>query len=790
MRTINVPCVELQGGEKVETVRQEKIYDINELSYLGKLFNSKDFKKREQKQTINYIQIPCAFDIETTNIEEDTWTYRDIEVYEYLKKINIRYTDDLKREIADFEYIRKSYFNQIHLYKNKGSYIDIVYQELNQYRPDLFPDDIINQSDQFFKILDVFDQNKPLKKGEFRPYAFMYHWQFCFDDQVVFGRTWEEVRTLFRTLEQNLNLSFTNRLVIYSHNLPFEWQHLRRFVDIADGFFTEKYKPLKVILTNGIEFRCSLMLSNMRLSKFCENEKNVIHYKLSGEDYDYSIIRTPSYKMTEYEEGYCYNDVRGLCECIASRFNEYDIAHIPLTSTGYVRLAARKAMQKNRKNRELFLNLALDPELYTLCRKAFRGGDTHANRRIVNKTLTNIQSFDITSSYPASMMMDKYPMTAFRKITLKTFYELSFKEDAVIVEILLTNVRYKEKNACQIPYIPISKCTNISDIHHRIEDNGRVLKADFLSIVCTDIDYEIIMNEYDFDSISYNESSLYAAKKDYLPKELRDIIMKYYNDKTSLKGVEGKEYEYNKAKNMLNSIYGMMVMRIDQSSVKYVDGEYIEEVPELSEILNKYYKSRNNFLSYQWGVWVTANSRKRLRNMLTVVGPDVCYVDTDSIKCKNDHRKDFEKINETIKEEAIKAGAFAKNKDGKTYYLGTWDFEGTYTRFKTLGAKKYLVRVGDKVASTIAGVDKLTGAKYFKEMGFDHFTMGEQIPKSGHIVAFYNDDDIHDVIIDGERIESGSNLALINDSYTIGITDSFEYVLNNLMVDIEDLEYV
>lgn len=801
MRVINVPVV--KNG--VETIQQEKIYEIEELAYLGKLLHCKDVKKRELKKTINYLQIPCAFDIETTNIEDDQWSYRDEEVYEYLKKCRLRYDDNFRRSVTDFDYIRKAYFNQIKMSKTKGSYIDVLYEELHQYRPDLFPNDIIAPQDQFFKILDVYDANRPLKKGEFRPYAFMYHWQFCFGDQVVFGRTWQDMRKLFRSLEQNLNLSFENRLVIYSHNLSFEWQFMRRFVKVVDGFFTEKYKPLKIILDCGIELRCSQMLSNMRLEKFCENEKDVIHYKLKGEEYDYSIIRTPSYTMSEYEEGYCYNDVRGLSECIASRLNEFDIAHIPLTSTGYVRLDARKAMATNKRNRQLFRDLALDLDLYRLCRKAFRGGDTHANNKKVNRVIYNVQSFDITSSYPTSMVIDKYPMTAFSKITLETFYNLDFNEEAVLMEIMLTNVRYKGN--CFIPYIPVSKCTQLSD--KRIEDNGRVMKAEYLSIVCTEIDYQIIMDEYDFDDIGYNTKNMYAAKKGYLPAELREVVMKYYRLKTQLKGVKGKEYEYNRAKERLNALYGMLVMRIDQSSVKYEDGKYVDSFDDLTpeqidaetkKLLEKYYNSRNNFLSYQWGVWVTCNSRLRLRKMLRVVGKDVCYVDTDSIKCVNDHRKDFDKINEEIKKQAIEAGAYATNKDGKTYYLGTWDFEGTYTRFKTLGSKKYLVEywgenedTGEpelKIASTIAGVNKKVGAAYFKKHGFSHFTIGEEIPKSGHLVAFYNDDDIHEVIIDGEHIETASNLAIINDEYTLGVSDSLEYLLAHFEQNIEDLEYV
>ena len=66
MRVINVPVV-LNG---VETMQQEKIYEIEELAYLGKLLHCKDVKKRELKKTINYLQTPCAFDIETTNLDD------------------------------------------------------------------------------------------------------------------------------------------------------------------------------------------------------------------------------------------------------------------------------------------------------------------------------------------------------------------------------------------------------------------------------------------------------------------------------------------------------------------------------------------------------------------------------------------------------------------------------------------------------------------------------------------------------------------------------------------------
>lgn len=58
MRKLNVPII---NGNVTED-----IYEIKELSYLGKMLSCKESKKRG----ISYLEIPCAFDIETTNITQ------------------------------------------------------------------------------------------------------------------------------------------------------------------------------------------------------------------------------------------------------------------------------------------------------------------------------------------------------------------------------------------------------------------------------------------------------------------------------------------------------------------------------------------------------------------------------------------------------------------------------------------------------------------------------------------------------------------------------------------------
>lgn len=704
MKYINVPVV-VNG--KDDTI-QEPVYNMEEIDFLSYLFACKESHKttykNKQRRRISYIEVPCAFDIETTNV------YR---------------RNDLGR-------------------------ID----------------------------------------NKFRPYSFMYHWQFCIGKQVVFGRTWEEFLRLLKRVSDNMNLSDTRRLVIWVHNLPFEFIHMYKFLRITDGFYKEEYKPLRFLTSYGIEFRCSYALSNMSLIKFCQNSRGVIHYKLEDK-YDYSKIRTAQTPMTETELAYCYNDVRGLCECIADRLKSDTLATIPMTSTGYVRRDARNKMRKNKKNRELFTDSALDEHLYTLMRDAFRGGDTHANYLHSNEVITRgVHSFDITSSYPASMMIDDYPIGKFFPVDQSTFEDILKRRRnkyCFICRIILKNPRYV--GTCGIPYIPVSKCTKIS--RERREDNGRVLSAELLEIAVVDIDYDIIMSEYQFDDIYIYDR--YAAMKGKLPLEFRQCVMEYYRLKTELKDVPGKEYEYARAKERLNALYGMMVMRIDQSIVVFDGDEFSTEEKPIEEKLQKYYKSRNSFLAYQWGVWVTANSRRRLREMLTVIGRDVVYCDTDSIKYVGNHLCDFARINSRLRREAIAAGAYASNKDGKRFYLGTWDHEtkpgNEYTEFKTLGAKKYVVRQRGKYKSTIAGVNKKVGAEFFNRHGIDAFAIGQVIENSGHLVAYYNRDDIHKITVDGCTMTTAANVALVDDTYTIGVTGEYLDLLQKALELKADIDY-
>lgn len=611
-------------------------------------------------------------------------------------------------------------------------------------------------------------------------YGFMYQWQFCLNSTVIFGRTWEEFVQFYNYLHKVLHLNEWLRLCVYVHNLPFEFQFFKDFLPITDMFSKDTRKPLYVVC-NGIEFRCSYALSNMSLEKFCENSKLCYHYKLGGQ-YDYRKVRTPETQLTSVELAYCYNDVRGLCECIDTLLLEDTIATIPLTSTGYVRRDFRNAM-KTKANRELFEKLALSPLQYTMCRRAFRGGDTHANRHKAGMIVEGVRSKDRISSYPACMMTDYFPMSPFILITPKTKEEIYQLIDTYccLFDIKIFNLVCREDNPD--PYIDIAHCFEYSNI---VNDNGRVLCADYVKLTITELDFLCILQSYyEFD---FSVENFHIAERGLLPVEYRSELLRKYENKTNLKGVAGKEYEYAKEKNKINGAFGMMVTRIDNKVINYdqVTMEWSKSDCDLEKALEDFYKSRNNFLAYQWGVWVTAHARYELRKTITAVGNDMVYCDTDSNKYVNDHEKDFEKLNKEILQldNLSEVPAYA-DKDGERYYLGIWEDDGDYPRFKTLGAKKYCYDDMDgRFHITVSGMSKKLGALAVGHM--ENFDIGRRFMNVGRTVSYYNDCPIFTMEVDDCRFTTASNIGIVDTTYTMGITgEYYDLISYNLLKEIE-----
>ena len=664
---------------------------------------------------------------------------------------------------------------------------------------------------QYYNLAVAFDIETTTILGE-DPFAFMYQWQFCIEDYVFMGKTWPEFQEFLALVTSKLNLYIKfaddrdviigRSLPVYVHNLAYEFQFMRYFIgDLVHPLVTDKYQPLLIPTKSGITFRCSYRLTNKTLEKFTKGFK---HAKLA-DDLDYNIKRTPETPLTDTELAYCYNDVKGLCEALRDRLekDKYNIASIPLTSTGYVRKDTQNAMNKSRKNRIRFLQAKLTPELYRLCRAAFRGGNTHANARYTGQLIGvagkrynqnsklipkggKIYHYDIGSSYPSSILINTFPMGPFIKCNkiegryrktdipqlLKTVNLIS-RYNCILLRVRLLDVKYI--GSCGIPYIPVSKSLLRScDKEEIIEDNGRVYAAPVLETVLTEIDFRIILRDYNIRGLEIVEA--YTSTRGKLPQELREVVLKYYKLKTKLKHSTTPEelYEYGKAKENLNSTYGMMVMRLDRLEFDYIDNQYKLTPKSLQEQIDKYYESQSNCLQYQWGVWVTANSRARLQAGLDICGKDLLYCDTDSVFFIGDHEKEFEELNKKLEREAVLAGAVAENNKGESFPISLWDREPDADLFMTLGAKKYIQSFdGEHLDTTIAGVSKKLGAEYFTKHGFEAFKDYTTIRDSGKISAIYNNTPPHYITIDGVKILTAANIALIPTEYTIHIKDTY-----------------
>lgn len=197
-------------------------------------------------------------------------------------------------------------------------------------------------------------------------------------------------------------------LVVYVHNLSFEWQFFKSILDVdPEGVFALQNRRIGKFTTNSgaIEWRCSYLLSNMSLEKFAENYAPASVRK-DKDLIDYEVIRFPWTQLDDEILYYGIMDVISLEASIQTLLNREgdNLKTVPMTNTGYVRRSYKEACIGNqtkhyrseeekkeywkfRNYRRLFVKTQLNYDQYELCCRAFRGGNTHANRFIVGQIL-------------------------------------------------------------------------------------------------------------------------------------------------------------------------------------------------------------------------------------------------------------------------------------------------------------------------------------------------------------------------------------------------------------------
>lgn len=649
-------------------------------------------------------------------------------------------------------------------------------------------------------------------------HSVMYIWQFQIGMiGTVTGRSWKEFKNLIARIKEALDPGVY--LVVYVHNLAFEFQFLRGIYNFHahEVFAVDERKPLRVDMEDCIEFRCSYLHSNMSLDEYLK-KMGVQDLKQHG--FDYEKPRYPWTPLTDDELLYCVNDVRGLVEAIlAEMAHDKDTLYtIPATSTGYVRRDVRRIMTSYPWH--YVHDMLPDRYIYDLLREAFRGGNTHANRYYAGQILDGVSGYDRSSSYPDVQCNCKFPVSPFIRVeskdcTPQNLYDLIMRrKKAVLVRVALSGVRLKDEMwGC--PYLPVDKCRKLTWTQGKKRpanfqaDNGRILRAEYLETTFTDIDWKIFCSEYDFADIRILDMAF--ARYGYLPKRLIEQIQVYYQLKTKLKGDDGHRMLYDKSKAKLNSIYGMSAQNPCRIPVLFDSGIWSrntdtkllhtedEEVlldengrPKFEDLidslLNKY--NRTAWFCYQWGVWTSAWARLRLEEgiRLAAAGADLprddpnwsdfVYCDTDSVKYLG--HVDWSKYNDERRADSQRSGSYADDAKGKRHYMGVYEPEDGYpARFATRGAKKYVVEHADgTLDATISGVTKKLGAQELEEAGgISAFLTDFTFRKAGGTMLRYNDRDRYLTRIDGHRLMVRECVTITPDIYTLTDTEEYDLLL-------------
>ena len=641
--------------------------------------------------------------------------------------------------------------------------------------------------------------------------AYCYIWMFGIEDTVVYGRYLDEFADMVKELDSFLK-SINAVLVTYVHFLKFDFSFIKEYIQ-WDNVFLKKNRDVLFADTGNIQFRDSLVLAGGNgLEKVGEGLRNPVH-KAVGE-LDYHLIRHSTTPLTDKEMHYCEMDIRVLVEYIREKIeDDGDISKIPYTNTGYVRRYVREACFENRKAyTQIMDGLTMTPRCAEQAMDAFAGGSVFANLKYIGKTCNGIQSYDIKSSYPYVMCCCYFPINYFTPVTGLVNQTIDWGN-------FTPHWKYLNNSCCMFElelwdveplteyYFPISKhkCHDViaPSITGEYQESasGRIISAMYLKITCTELDLDTIRKFYKCSK--YRISDMRISPRGYLPKPIVKSIAKFFNGKTTLDGVVGMEREYMISKNMLNSIYGMMVEKVIRDLFLFdnISG-FSKEKADIVASVVEWNEKRNRFLFYPWGVWVTAHARWRLHDAIYHIGEDFRYCDTDSVKFVGNHDEYFSLVNQTAKTEvetcAKRNGIdidfmIPKSPKGDRKILGVWEKEWENANFRTLGAKRYLIQftrerdIEKKHGEwelTVAGTNKSGTLEFVQKEAerlecspFDVFTSSLIVPEgyAKRTTSYFFDEErrgwITDYLGNRDYYVAKSGIHVAPASYSFSITD-------------------
>lgn len=584
--------------------------------------------------------------------------------------------------------------------------------------------------------------NPDRDRAELSEFNIVFCWQFLFYDPktkeeiFVFGRKRKDFFLFLKRLQKLV--TFTP--IIWIHNLAYEYNNMAmdfiKGMDLIDDppFFKSAVRPL-YFRSYGFEFRCSAELTHKSLAKL---GSDVGLEKLKS-DFDYTKTRFPETELTPLEMEYCYRDVKILALAIAAEIEKYAVqteqmecvGTLPYTQTGFVRNDIKNVFTKTKAGFNIMNTCHLDLDEFNFITTALWGGYTTANYNYLGAEIEKPLHVDLTSAYPAAMLLFKYPYGLHKSPVEPDFSEwknyLSMTDTATITEIELHNIALDAKKA---PFLPLAKIRNAQG---EITANGKIMKLEYGEITLCDVDALLMLGSYgDMYAGPLTDDNVkiracYRGDKRRLPFPVVATILKYFFGKTEYKGMPDKTIEYALSKQKLNGIYGLacqslihnhFILNGEKTVIDYGNDDFTE----------------NPTMPYQWAIYVTAYVRRWIYGFIQKL-PNLnywIYSDTDSMflfdtpetnRLIEEHNKavlaELEKINSVFP-------CIPKNKKGVPQYLGFLLNDEPCDIFCTIGAKRYYTIYKGHKEITFAGMSGtktiIDGENYAAEIAEEYNT--------------------------------------------------------------------
>lgn len=535
--------------------------------------------------------------------------------------------------------------------------------------------------------------------------AVMENWTFEIEDEGArTGSSFEDIKGFMIAMTYVLNdvepkdpfavpiMSRRNKIMchIYSHNLSEVFHWLRNIFNENMTVFTNTWMaPITADITiNNVIFRLhdTTRLVPKTIEEWAKDENLIGNIVMEG--------------MKIYREKY------------------KNLFNIPVSQAGEVRRECRNKITDKAWIEQTEKTIrSYDVKTYCDLVDCFMGGTFGVNPHYRDLLLKNVYSYDMGSAYPGVMSSCRFPVSEWEDAE----YDESDTEHAYYLKVNFTKVKSKTVNC----FYPFKNC----DDGEGQEESGHNLKsATNVTLTMTDVDFKIFKSVYDYEDITILKCR--RSKLAYLPKQFIRLMLKYYNDKTMLKGTD-QVSKYRESKSKINCFYGVAVTKTITDEILFENGEWkkIRILAEKDIVFEKdgpvkkeeltgkdFNRKRDEilktkqFLSYQIGVWVTAYVRELMWNVIRQEDANVIYYDTDCVKTLKKCDSTIEKVNNIIQERIEAAAAFhkinIKKFSPKDKTIGCFENEKLSYEFKAVDIKRYAKRTDDGIEAFVSGMPK------------------------------------------------------------------------------------